>query len=131
MTRQSNINETKLLELYNQGLNDSDIARACDISRYSVRIWRNKRGLPYHKTESPQKGETKEHPVPEQYICYMTLNLSFDREDVDTAVQRWNEGRSIHDIADELTRDPDEILCLMHSLGIDGEIEGRQRGGLN
>lgn len=62
----------KLLELYNQGLLDKEIAKAMDCTLKSVVNWRKRRGLPANTppAEEPPPEETEDaHPSGLSEIC--------------------------------------------------------------
>lgn len=49
------INPDRALELYNQGMNDSRIARELDVTRQAVHDWREANRLPVNKTTHEQR----------------------------------------------------------------------------
>jgi len=77
MVRLSKKEERKRLKLYNQGLNDVEMAAELNVGRHAVRGWRKRRGLP----ANVGPGETGSIPEEEhkERLKYYNQGLS-DRE---------------------------------------------------
>lgn len=61
-----------------------------------------------------------------KHICFIDLNLSFLEEEIIYAVNWWNSGRNMVEVAEKLKRDPDEIGCLVMELSRKGMIKPRK-----
>lgn len=71
------------------------------------------------------------HP-PKQYIMFLhdeCMDFGWDeKREIPLFHKLWSKGLSIYDIADEMRRDPDEILLLIVDQRRGGQIEDRPGG---
>lgn len=65
----------------------------------------------------------------QKVIILENLDFSWLRSDMDRAAEMWQAGVPVPEMADELGREPDEVLMLVIHLARRGRI-GSRKGGL-
>lgn len=73
--------------------------------------------------------KTKRCPKEELYIACEDLDFSWYHDELQFVIEAWGKGLSIFEIAEELQRDPDEVLILLVDLARKERI-GKRRGGI-
>lgn len=58
----------------------------------------------------------------EYVFCNEDLEPAFERTDMETITNKWNNGESLHDIAKVHKRDPDEIFLAIFHQAREGKI---------
>lgn len=68
----------------------------------------------------------------EDYVLFtddsIDVNFLFKMKEMERFMALWNEGESLHDIAEEIKRKPFEIALLIMDLDLRGLITPRKKG---
>lgn len=70
----------------------------------------------------------KIRPQEQLYIALEDLDFSWTLEEIEQALQKWNEGLHIGDIAEEMQREEDEVFLLLLDQARKGVIQYRENG---
>jgi len=84
------IDNDRILDLYNQGLNDAEIADKLGCTRSTVTLWRRNNKLPPHRTHREQP-EPTELPEPDQPAAHAPIKAAdATREQLLGSIKRLN-----------------------------------------
>jgi len=70
----------------------------------------------------------KRSPKENIHIPLLDMDFTFYESDVNTVKALWKAGYHLHDIAERLERDGDEVFILLLDLARSKEIDPRSRG---